>query len=1436
MFNNVCRKMKSNTQSAEIFRIGSAFGLRKSSMSFGNLIAFLICIFFSANTWAQIPVPVITQNNSPTCGETVNLTASCQGGTPSGYKYHWFSDAACTNEISSGVTGSNYENLAINIYDGLTIYCRLRKTTTETVINNFPYSGNEQVYDVPVGYVSFKFEVWGAQGGGRQDCGNGGNGGKGGYSKGTLDASSGISSIYVYVGGMGYCGPSSRGIAQGGWNGGGSSWRGANAAAGGGGGTDIRINGNTFYHRIIVAGGGGGGGEDPGDTAGYGGGENGGNESGGHNNPGVGGSQTAAGLGGAFGLGANTRCDGGGGGGGWYGGGTNKGTQTIPTSDDDSDAGGAAGGSGYVYTSSTAGNYPSGCRLNSSLYLTSAQTIAGNTLFPATGGGNETGHSGNGYARIITTYYPTGRAGSITLHSYVDDPTSIADAADCGSAIVSAVAPDGCVIDWYDAPTGGNLLAQGSDTYTAMASGTYYAESRKSAGCVSENRIAVEATVWGFNSGTISGSATRFQGTTGDISITTTTPASGKPDITYQWYMNGSEITGATYENYTIPSATIAGLPVGEYVFTRKAKNNCDDGNFELSSGSFLLIIVNPSGGTSETCGNGLVLYCTPSGTSSGTGSTTSPMDIVTALTTAGNYSSRTADDPAIIRMAAGEYTVNGTTLNLVDNLIIDGGWDASSAGIWTKGTGETNLNGTFGTVTSGSSDNAAIHRIAIRSEGKQNWKLQDLSVNVTGYGSSDCHSTSKKGNSVYGLYMTNTSDGDELIRVKINVGNGGAAVQKSQDGSAAAGNNGGSYRTAGAAKGSSDRMLGKAGGSGGLAGTNGVSGGYGTSGKGGGQKGYDGNGASSPNGIGGSGGQAVSDTKKNPGGNGTNGVPGVTATTKKSGTNVLNSYGTYFIPGKGLDGEDGTGGGGGGGGGGSCGCGGRYWGETSYTGGTGGGGGGGGVGGHGGTGGAGGGGSFGIYCYNLSSLPVMQDVKITKGNAGSGASGQKGQQGGTGGSGGAGKRNSNATGSNCNNDDNHKGGDGGAGGVGGNGADGDKGPNGEAFKIVVVPASGSPTKKDAADGVVTDFSTILTSIDYGISSKKGCTNSQIALARSGGSWSGQYGTLVNDVTESSSSYSTDNESIIVGYSALGSFAPTSDGRKVFITQERNIGEIDGTDEFDAGESGNYLYDESLSSGDIMYWSLVSEDGATQYSTAVSVYDGTDGNTFSVNSTVLGLTPGDYYIKLEVDNNCCGMSVPIWKSITVKEPSLLPIELTSFSAECDGKSSLVEWTTATERNNDHFVLERSVDAINFAEIARLAGAGNSIEPQDYTYTDYDIRNGDNYYRLWQVDYDGTRTASEIIVATCIGETLDAPEVLAYPNPFSGELTVVLENFGNSKARIEVYDMLGAVVKVVDIDSSTQSNAVLNLSNLPNAAYNIRVRTKDFVINKNVVKN
>ena len=264
-------------------------------------------------------------------------------------------------------------------------------------ILNFDYTGAVQSVTLPKG--TYKLECWGAQGGNRsQDSASATvtGSGLGGYSIGTLTLTQ-LTTCYIYVGGQGGMSSSTGNVkVEGGFNGGGfaSHESTGEPGNGGGGATDVRIAQDSLYARVIVAGGGGGSGEDN-ETGGYGGGETGGAGSG--NTSLTQASQTSGGTNSfGFGLGGNT-YNGGAGGGGWYGGASRYSVSSYSTG---SDSEGGGGGSGYVYTSSTAKNYPSGCLLNSSYYLSNAQTIAGNKSFPSPTGGTETGHSGNGYVRI----------------------------------------------------------------------------------------------------------------------------------------------------------------------------------------------------------------------------------------------------------------------------------------------------------------------------------------------------------------------------------------------------------------------------------------------------------------------------------------------------------------------------------------------------------------------------------------------------------------------------------------------------------------------------------------------------------------------------------------------------------------------------------------------------------------------------------------------------------------------------------------------------------------------------------------------------------------------------------------------------------------------------------------------------------------------------
>lgn len=264
-------------------------------------------------------------------------------------------------------------------------------------ILNFNYTGAVQSVTLPKGI--YTLECWGAQGGNRsQDSASATvtGSGLGGYSIGTLTLTQ-LTTCYIYVGGQGGMSSSTGNVkVEGGFNGGGfaSHESTGEPGNGGGGATDVRIAQDSLYARVIVAGGGGGSGEDN-ETGGYGGGETGGAGSG--NTSLTQASQTSGGTNSfGFGLGGNT-YNGGAGGGGWYGGASRYSVSSYSTG---SDSEGGGGGSGYVYTSSTAKNYPSGCLLNSSYYLSAAKTIAGNTSFTSPTGSSETGHSGNGYCRI----------------------------------------------------------------------------------------------------------------------------------------------------------------------------------------------------------------------------------------------------------------------------------------------------------------------------------------------------------------------------------------------------------------------------------------------------------------------------------------------------------------------------------------------------------------------------------------------------------------------------------------------------------------------------------------------------------------------------------------------------------------------------------------------------------------------------------------------------------------------------------------------------------------------------------------------------------------------------------------------------------------------------------------------------------------------------
>ena len=130
----------------------------------------------------------------------------------------------------------------------------------------------------------------------------------------------------------------------------------------------------------------------------------------------------------------------------------------------------------------------------------------------------------------------------------------------------------------------------------------------------------------------------------------------------------------------------------------------------------------------------------------------------------------------------------------------------------------------------------------------------------------------------------------------------------------------------------------------------------------------------------------------------------------------------------------------------------------------------------------------------------------------------------------------------------------------------------------------------------------------------------------------------------------------------------------------------------------------------------------------------------------------------------------------------LPIELLAFTGRLAEDHVALTWETATETDNSHFFVERSTNGFTFTAIGRVEGAGNSTEAIRYDYPDYDYPTGRVYYRLRQVDFDGTESVLETVAI--VSEEV-VTELQTYPNPVTAGTPVNIA-IGKEWARDAIY--------------------------------------------------
>lgn len=176
---------------------------------------------------------------------------------------------------------------------------------------------------------------------------------------------------------------------------------------------------------------------------------------------------------------------------------------------------------------------------------------------------------------------------------------------------------------------------------------------------------------------------------------------------------------------------------------------------------------------------------------------------------------------------------------------------------------------------------------------------------------------------------------------------------------------------------------------------------------------------------------------------------------------------------------------------------------------------------------------------------------------------------------------------------------------------------------------------------------------------------------------------------------------------------------------------------------------------------------------------------------------------LTTDNiNLTDVSIVFWSvSINGLEPvgesgrpvglfqTTLPISLLSFDATANQNQVNLSWATASEKNNDFFTIERTVDGIDFEEVGKVAGQGNSSLKNEYTFSDTRPKNGISYYRLKQTDYNGESEYFEVkSVNIQKGDFVSN----VYPNPAVMNRTTVFVEKNEFYCNLECSKCIGSI--------------------------------------------
>jgi len=184
----------------------------------------------------------------------------------------------------------------------------------------------------------------------------------------------------------------------------------------------------------------------------------------------------------------------------------------------------------------------------------------------------------------------------------------------------------------------------------------------------------------------------------------------------------------------------------------------------------------------------------------------------------------------------------------------------------------------------------------------------------------------------------------------------------------------------------------------------------------------------------------------------------------------------------------------------------------------------------------------------------------------------------------------------------------------------------------------------------------------------------------------------------------------------------------------------------------------------------------------------------------------------------------------------IPVELTSFTANVNAEGNvLLNWTTATEISNQMFEIQRKKQLGNYFTIGYVNGHGTTTELQEYSYTDRIVEQEKYYYRLKQIDFDGSFEYSDEIEIDVTGPLTFSLEQ-NYPNPFNPSTIISYGIPVKSKVVLKVFDVLGKEVATLlnEEKPAGQYSIEFNAKDLPSGIYFYKLQAGSFVETKKMI--